>query len=394
MILSRILRLLLVCALATAPSCHETTAAQSHIRERWYQQQPGYGLARPGVAAGVVFFGTGDGQIIARSQATGAAIWAAKVAGEQIGGANMVVKNDVLVVPISHETVALASGTGRELWRYAAPLDTTGVNGVAYPGQVLRTHITADDRTVYIPAWGASVSAIDLQTGARKWVWEPNPTPSDTSVRGRFRSGSQGVAVSGDTVYPTAWHFLDAGGAAAEAWLVALRASTGTELWRATMPQYTGGAFVGGAPVVSGGLVIFETIGGHEYAIDRFTGAVVWEYKPATNHATAAQTELYDGIVYHDGGDGFIYALRAIDGSRVWRSAGGVITSRDMLVTDRRLIYTDGRTIHILDRRSGQELLQAQQPRTSDPFFASAAAYESGEIFVTVGDGAWSFDEP
>ena len=202
------------------------------------------------------------------------------------------------------------------------------------------------------------------------------------------------MAVSGDTVYATAWHFRDAAGLSAEGWLVALDAVNGRELWRITTVPYTGGAFVMGAPVVSNNMVIFETIGGHEYGVDRFNRQVVWQYKPSTEHATAAQTELYEGVVYHDGGDGYLYALRATDGSSVWRSSYGVITSRDMLVTARRVIYTDGRTIYILDRQTGREVLRAEQPRTSDPFFGSPAAYANGQVFVNVGDGAWSFDEP
>lgn len=386
-------------ACATSLSCRESTAAGAHVRERWYQRQTGESETRPAVLGDLVFFGTGDGKVVARRQSNGGAAWTASVATDAISGSNMALQSNTLVVPILRETVALDASTGRQIWRYGAPADTAGGRSSAIPGQVRKTHLAADASTVYIPAWGASISAVTLATGAVRWVWQAGPTPSDTATRGVFRSGSQGVAIAGDTLYATAWHFLDANGLKAEAWLLALNRTTGAEFWRITMPSYTGGAFVWGAPVVNGRMVIFEAGGGHEYGIDRFTTQLVWEYKPNTLHGTEAATELFDGIVYHDGGDGYIYALRASDGSLVWRgttdlSLGGAITNRDMLVTSRRVIFSDGMTLHVLDRQNGRLIASTQQPRTSDSYFASPAAYANGQIFVSVGDGAWSFDEP
>lgn len=391
---------LLPLVLGSGSSCHEVTGATADIHERWYQPQSGWSYARPGILGDVVFFGTGDGRIIARRQATGAPVWNSKIAAEMIGGANMVVRNGTLVVPVVHETVALDVADGHELWRYSAPPDTTGFGpGTTAPGVVDQTHLASDGASVFIPAWGASVSAVDLTTGALRWVWRATPVPSDTAVRGIFRSGSMGVAVSGDTVYATAWHFRSATGADAEAWLVALDRLSGRVLWQQTMPWYGSGAFVWGAPVVSGNMVIFETGEGHEFALDRFTKALVWQYVPHTLNATRSSTEIFDGIVYHDGADGYIYGLRVSDGAAVYRGtstvyASGAITARDMLVTSRRIIYSNGGTLHVLDRASGREIVSVQQPRTADPLISSPAAYANGQIFVTVGDAAWSFDEP
>jgi len=381
-------------ALASS-GCHETTSTSAGVRERWYQRQRGFGYTRPAISGTHVFFGTGDGEVIAREQQTGTAVWATKIANESIGGANMVVRGAVLVVPVVHETVALDAITGQEKWRYSAPLDTiAGRGGISEPGLVFRTHIDADDQTVYIPAWGASISAVDVGTGAVRWIWQSNATASDTAAGGTFRSGSGGVRVSGDTVYATVWHSLDASGLAAESWLVALDRNTGRELWRTVMAPAGSSALVLGAPVVAGDLVIFQVTGGREYAINRLTTQLAWEYTPHTTNATDAETELYDGIVYHDGGDQYIYALHAVDGSVVWRAPFSSMTSDDMLVTSRRVIFSDGGTLYVLDRATGRQLVRVEQPRTSDSFFASPPAYANGQVFVTVGDGAWSFDEP
>jgi outer membrane protein assembly factor BamB len=373
-------------------SCRDPDPREQGVKERWHQQQSGYGNARPAVSGSLVFFGTGDGQLIARDRSNGRAVWTAKVANDAVEGANMVVRNGVVVVSAVHLTVGVHAVSGDVVWGYEAPLDTVG--GTSWPGVVARAHLDADANTVYIPAWGASVSAVDILTGTARWTWQPGPSASDTAARGIFASGSQGVRVSGDTVYATAWHFTDVNGLTSEGWLIALDRNTGRELWRIVVPGNSGGAFVRGAPVVSDNLVIFETNGGYEYAFDRFTRELAWEFKPNTQNATLAQTELFDGTVYHDGGDGNIYALRATDGGVVWRSPFGGMTNRDLLVTNRRVYVPAGRTLLVLDRATGRQVARVSQPRTTDSFFASPAAFDNGQVFVTVGDGAWSFDEP
>jgi len=375
--------------------CSDPSGNRGGVHQRWYQAQSGYGYSRPGTNATMAFFGTGDGKVVARDKGSGALRWVAQVSGGAIGGANMVVRGGAVIVPLTLETVALDTATGKVRWRYSAPLDTVLSGGTApRPGQVFLTHLDSDSELVFVPAWGASVSAVDIATGTVRWVWQPGPGPSDTAASGVFRSGSEGARVHGDTVYATVWHDRDAAGLHSEAWLVAIDRVTGAELWRAVMPSYTSGAMITGAPAVSDNLVIFESVGGHEYAIDRFTQQLVWEYKPNTKAPTAAQTELYGGVVYHDGGDHNIYALRATDGSVIWRAPFSTQTSRDLLVTERRVIFTNGGTLYVLDRQSGRQLAAVAQPNTYDSFFASAAAYSGGQVFVTVGDGAWSFDEP
>jgi outer membrane protein assembly factor BamB len=381
-------------------ACREPSDPIAHIHERWYQPQVGWANTRPGILGDVVFFGTGDGQIIARRQSSGVALWTSKIANEMISGANMVARDGIVVVPVVHETVALDASTGHELWRYSAPPDTTWFGpATTTPGQVVQTHIASDGGAVYIPAWGASVSSVELSTGVSRWVWRASPVSSDTAARGMFRSGSMGVAVSGDTVYAIGWHFRNALGGESEAWLVALDRLTGRELWRITMPWYSQGAFVWGAPVVRDKLVIFEIGAGHEYGVDRFSREIAWEYKPNPTNATRSSTEFFDGIVYHDGGDGYLYGLHAADGTLAWRGTStvflsGAVTSRDMLITPRRVVYSNGGMIHVLDRQTGREIAYATQPRTSDPLIASPAAYANGQVFVTVGEAAWSFDEP
>lgn len=374
-----------------------TAVAGVGVHERWYQAQSGYGWARPGVSGNVVYFGTGDGQIIARDVNTGAPLWSTKVGPDPIKGANILVRNGVVIAPVLNYTVGLDAQSGQQLWRYEAPKDTTGAvpGGTTYPGQVVLSRIDADDQTVYIPAWGASVSAVDLRTGGSRWAWQPGKVAGDTATSGVFRSGSMSVRVSGDTVFATMWHDTNRQGGTSEAWLVAVDRLTGREFWRVRLPYQGSGALIEAAPVLYQNLVIVHTVSARTYAIDRSTQRVAWEFTvPTATLSTIAGAELSGDIVYVDAGDEHIYALRASSGAVAWSTPFVTQTNRDMLVTERRLIVTNGGTLYVLDLQTGKQIATATQPRTSDPLFASPAAFANGLVFITVADAAWCFDEP
>jgi outer membrane protein assembly factor BamB len=345
-----------------------------------------------------VYFGTGDGQVIARDVGTGAQRWAAKAgaAGQRVDGANVVVRAGVVAVSVVGHTVGLDAATGRELWSYDAPPDT-GLGSIGLAGQVVASHLDADDQAVYIPAWGASVSAVDRRTGAVRWAWRPGRAPTDTAASGRlFRSGAMGVRVSGDTVFATAWHFTVANGVRSEAWLVALDRATGRELWRAVLPNARGG-IVRGAPALVGRYAVFNTSEVRVYAVDRATGRLGWEFAPPGSALTPfAQVEAYGDAVYVDGGDGQVYGLAAADGAVRSRAPIESQATRDLLVTERRVVVVEGDQLTVFDRATGRAVARTTQPRAAefDRLFASAAASAGGRLFVTVNGAAWSFDEP
>jgi outer membrane protein assembly factor BamB len=387
---------LLMLWLLTGFSCQNSAAPRTSVlRERWYQPEAGYGLARPAYSDGIVFFGSGHGQIIARHASSGAVLWNKSVGPDDINGGNLLVRSGVLIAPVGNFTVGVDAYTGTELWRYFAPPDTIGYPANAPPGNVADSRIDADTNTVYIPAWGATISALDIKTGAIRWVWKPGLISGDTATSGMFRSGSMGVRVSGDTLYATVWHYVTRSGGQSEAWVVALNRSNGVEIWRFRLPFKGGGVLIEGSPVAYQNLVIVHTLSGATYAVDRFAPSVSWQFStPAALYSTVAEAELLDDKVYVDGGDGHLYALRARDGTTIWSAPFPTQATRDLLVTQRRVILTNSRTLFVFDRTSGRLILQVAQPHTADPLFASAACFGDSGIFITVGDAAWAIEEP
>ena len=389
---------LIALLVAAVGSCRSSSTGPNStgLRERWYQAQPGYGRSRPAINGTTVYFGTGDGQVIARDFNSGTQLWAAKVSQEPVAGANLVVRGSVLVAASVFHTTGVDAQSGRVLWRYESPKDTVGnPPESASPGTLIDSRIDADNQMVYIPAWGASVSAIDLRTGAARWVWHPGVIDGDTATSGVFRSGSMGVRVSGDTVFSTLWHFTNRAGSTSEAWLVALDRNSGAEFWKVRMPIQGSGVLIEAAPAFYQNLVIVHTLSAKTYAVDRRTQRITWQFiAPGYTWSTLAGPEVSADIVYVDGGDGQIYALRAADGAIIWKGTYGLATTRDILISDRHVIFPTGTELHVLDRQTGQQLLVAVQPHTSDPLFASPAASANGLVFITVGDAAFCFEDP
>ena len=377
------------CDLATGPKADK-------LRERWYQRQTGWAWASPAVNGNVVYFATGGGEVIARDVSNGKQKWIAHVSQLSVDGANLLFRSGVVVAPSVLETVGLDAETSRQLWRYQAPPDTVdNTSGYSSPGQVVYSHVDADDDAVYIPAWGASISAVELHTGVVRWVWKPGVIAGDTATSGVFRSGAMGVTVSGDTVFGTMWHATIRSMVNSEAWVVALDKRTGQEFWRVRLPFIGAGVLIQTAPAVYKNLVIARTLFGQTFAIDRTTQRIAWQFAaPGSWLSGESGPEIKDDVVYVDGGDEAIYALNASTGSTIWRSPMITQTTTDMLVTERHLIYNNGAELHILDRASGNEVVATTQPHTYDPLFSSAPTAANGLIFINAADAAFCFEEP
>jgi len=354
----------------------------------WQQPGPeGLALTRPAVVGDVVVFAEGDGSIVARDRRTGDVRWRTRVDTAGALGRNMVTGAGVVVVPVASHTAALDAATGQVRWRYEAPLDVRENPRAPRPGFVGGTRLDSDGVHAFVPSWGASVAAVDLATGVVRWTW----TPGDTVP---FRSGADGVRVSGDTVYATIWHYITALGGESEHWLVALDRLTGRELWRVVFPSYTGGVIFMGAPSVYGNFVVFMSVGGYSYAVDRFSRAVVWRFNPDPLQATLAQDEVYGDVVYHDGGDNFLYALRASDGTQLWKGPISGQPQSDFLVTDRHIYVAVGNKLDVLERKSGRRVAMVNPPRDPEVQFYTAPTYAAGRVFIGVKRAAVCFTEP
>jgi outer membrane protein assembly factor BamB len=366
------------------------------LRTVWVKEEIGSvsSWSRPVVVGDVVVFATGDQRLVARDLATGTRKWSTRVTAVdgnvgEISGRNLVASNGVVVAAVANNTVGVEVATGRELWSYNAPPDT--MLDPSEPGNVAGVELDADEATVYIPAWGPSISAVEVRTGQARWIWGAPPgTP--------YRAGGKGVRISGDTLYATVWHNLNERGTRTEGWVLALDRRDGRELKRVVIPPYTFGTVFRGRPVVWRHLVIVTGEPGLVWAFDRFSFELVWQYQPSeAKSGTVGGAELYGDVLYLDSGGAYLVALRAADGSLIWRTPVVTQATAGLHVTATRIYWPETDLLDVFDRATGRYLV-----RTKDPLWTyarggmmSTAATSSGkQVFINILHGAWSFWEP
>ena len=405
---TRLVAWLAFAALPLVAACEHVTGPNRGLHERWFVPLPGsnpYALVpRPAVAGDLVVFGTGDGRLQGLDAATGALRWETAAGAGPIFGTRIVHQDGVVLATTQTATVAVEAGTGRLLWRYAAPAGPRGASP-AEPGFVGKAYLDADHDAAYLPAWGGTVSAVDLRTGRVRWVWSFGPALPN-------RAGVSGVRVSGDTVFATAWHWLVPNGVRSEVSLLALDRGAGRELWRAALPGEGSGTGPWTQPLVVGNRVVTGAADGGVVAVDRASGAVAWRADGASGHVAAV---LDGGVVYVDGpssvenGLTTYLALDAATGRPRWTVKLDLAPAvHELLVTARRVHVSTGSTIIVLDRASGRRVAEIRHPQgESTGGFASAPVEAAGRLFVhlsrTVTNGtpnvryedrAFSVDEP
>ncbi|HEY7036203.1 MAG TPA: PQQ-binding-like beta-propeller repeat protein, partial [Thermomicrobiales bacterium] len=197
--------------------------------ERWRYAAGGAVSSRmPAFADGVVYDGTTDGNLNALNATDGSIVWQFKTDGGRFTTptvADGIVFQGNPDAPVQR-LYALDAKTGAERWRFAAGVQAYAAavgGGLAY--------VNAGDGAVY---------ALDAATGQLRW---------------RFATGApnlgNGPALVGDTLYV----------AGEDGNLYALDASSGELRWQVTVGESAI------APVITGGMVYFETVNGSLVAL-------------------------------------------------------------------------------------------------------------------------------
>ena len=248
-----------------------------HLGLDWTYQTGGQIESSPAVVDGVVYIGSGDGNVYALSASTGALIWSHATGGD-IGYSSPSVVNGVVYIGSSDGNLyALDASTGGLLWSRATANSGSSpaiVNGVLYD--------VRGNSTVY---------ALSASTGTLRW------SHSTGGISGSILPSSP--AVANGVVYV---------GSSGNR-LYALRASTGAFLWS------RGVGDSGSSPAVANGLVYIGSYLGYVRAFKASTGGLVWSGGSNGNDNSPA---VANGVVYVGFGDGNIYALNASTGAPLW----------------------------------------------------------------------------
>jgi hypothetical protein len=129
------------------------------LTKQWAYWTGGTVFSSPAVAGGVVYVGSGDGNVYALNAATGAKQWAYWTGGSQVTNSPAVVGGVVYFGSEDNTLYALNAATGAKQWTYRTrgPMNSppTVANGVVYAG--------SGDGNLY---------AFDAATGAKQWAYQ------------------------------------------------------------------------------------------------------------------------------------------------------------------------------------------------------------------------------
>src|SRR5205823_4606986 len=181
---------------------------------------------------------------------------------------------------------ALDLGTGTILWQksFGAGGDISGTpaasNGILYV-----TFVTGSNAAV-------SLLAIDEATGALKWQ-------VDSNIGFAFSTFSTVAVAAGNVYWDDGFGFH----------LFANDATTGAPVWTFNLPA---ASFQG--PTYWGGMVFASDLNGDIYALDAFTGQVVWQYRMQAG-AVGTSAAYNNGTVFLSTWDGNLWSWDAATGA-------------------------------------------------------------------------------
>jgi outer membrane protein assembly factor BamB len=121
-------------------------------------------LSSPGVAEGLVVFGSGDGAVYALDAATGARRWAFQT-GDVVHASPAIAGGVVFVGSFDGRLYALELASGRKLWAFDGGRDDDRHLMTGFPGSAA----VAGGR-VFVGSRDAHVYALDAGTGRRLWA--------------------------------------------------------------------------------------------------------------------------------------------------------------------------------------------------------------------------------
>ena len=281
----------------------------------------GYGawLHAPAVSGGIVYMGSADYNIYAINATNGSLVWN-YTTGSEVRSSPTLAYGIVYVSSMDCNLYALNASTGALVWEY---------NGDDYIN-TNSSPAVADD-IVYIGSGTGStfgVYALNAFTGACVWRSMANDMVESAPVvaDGKVFVVAFETDVSTEIVLGYSC-------------VCALDSCTGTLVWKCNIAETGTYVPVPSSPSVAYGKVFVGSANNNVYALDEFTGALIWKY--TTGDMVDSSPAVAGGIVYITSNDGTFYALDASAGTLIWSYTQGAHLSSSPAVTD-GVVYVGG----------------------------------------------------
>ena len=290
-------------------------------------------LSSPTVADGVVYFGSGDGNIYALDAASGSLRWKYQT-GNVVHASPAVAGGVVYVGSWDSYFYALDARTGRLKWRFHAGEDPAIHNQVGF-----QSSAAVADGTVYVGCRDSNLYALDAATGTRRWRFSTGLSWVITSPA--VHDGKVFFATSDSSLYHV------------------VAAATGKPVLKIQDKAY-----IFSSPAIAGDVVLHGVLNGTLVARDLSSGQVLWQYETEASRRNSgwmltADRRFNQQMIYRS----------------AWRETPIVATERQLSV-GAIFLATRGERRRLL-RQYGREpvrarvALEGQWVAKSDPALAS-----------------------
>jgi eukaryotic-like serine/threonine-protein kinase len=255
---------------------------------KWKFKTEGAVVSSPAIADGVIYVGSGDGNLYAIDQETGTQKWKFDT-GEPVVSSPAIANGLVYFIGSDGALYAVVAATGAPKWRFATGgerrFEAKNLHGMTPAAQSMpdpMDHFLSSpavfNNRVYFGSSDGKVYAVDAATGVLQWSFATGDVVHASP------------AIANNTAYIGSW----------DSYFYALDAESGQERWRFKAGDdpaiHNQVGFQSSAAVV-GGTVYVGCRDGHVYAIDGATGRKRWDYSTSQSWVNSTPA-VRDGVVY------------------------------------------------------------------------------------------------
>lgn len=242
-------------------------------RSGWFRGEDIRITGGPGYGDNTLLLGSIEGEVISLSAENGSELWRTRVSSEVLSAPQR--DSDIVVVrTIDGKVFGLDADDGRRLWIYDRTVPPLTLRGTGTP---------AIDGGIVVAGFdGGKMAALDVRTG--KLLWEAGIA----AARGRSELermvdiDSQPAIVAG-TVYIATF----------QGQVAAVQLESGRILWSNDLSSYAGFG-------VDDQNIYVTDEDSHVWALDRFSGSVLWEQEDLHARAATAPGTVGDQVVVGD----------------------------------------------------------------------------------------------
>jgi len=266
---------------------------------------------------------------------------------------------------------AVNTADGTKKWEYEHKIQQGGLLGPSTVPDKMHATPLLNDGLLYFGTDGGYLFALDANSGAEKWRFLPEQTPTFIPfIKEQPSPVYAGPAVAGKRV-------IFAGTADK---IYAVDAKTGKLDW-----TFAAGSRVWATPLVVGNTAYIATLSHKLIALNAETGKEVWRFEESTG-ALAGAPVHDNGLIYAGSFDNRLYAVDAKTGEQRWAFNANNWVWEGPAVVSGTLYFGDvGGNVYALEAGT-QKLLWSKPAQVGGPVRATPL-YGDGVLYVGTGLG-------